>query len=156
MSAVPLKTPRRPGGRSRCRTPRRPSTEARRAPGASRSSLLAFVPPTAKAKRADAKRASRDGVRPPPTRATSSRNGARNHLGTPSEIKSEWRARSSRIRGPLPPESARQRGNPDFATAEHLANVGQHRVTAFTRFAAVSELGELSGTFGHAIGNDRY
>jgi hypothetical protein len=48
------------------------------------------------------------------------------------------------------------KSNPDFATAEHLANVGQHRVTAFTRFAAVSELGELSGTFGHAIGNDRY
>jgi glutathione reductase (NADPH) len=41
-----------------------------------------------------------------PTRATSSRNGGRNHLGTASDIKSEWRARSLRIRGRLPPESA--------------------------------------------------
>src|ERR1700747_2952134 len=39
-------------------------------------------------------------------RATSSRNGGRNHLGTPSDIKSEWWATSSRIRGRLPPESA--------------------------------------------------
>ena len=36
----------------------------------------------------------------------SSRNGGRNHLGTPSDIKSEWLATSSRIRGRLPPESA--------------------------------------------------
>ena len=42
----------------------------------------------------------------PSNRATSSRNGGRNHLGTPSEIKSEWWATSSRIRGRLPPESA--------------------------------------------------
>src|SRR5271167_3575366 len=42
----------------------------------------------------------------PSNRATSSRNGGRNHLGTPSDIKSEWWARSSRIRGRLPPESA--------------------------------------------------
>jgi DNA-binding beta-propeller fold protein YncE len=42
----------------------------------------------------------------PPTRARSSRKGGRNHLGTPSEIKSEWWATSSRIRGRLPPESA--------------------------------------------------
>src|ERR1700758_1966048 len=45
----------------------------------------------------------------PPTRATSSRNGGRNHLGTPGEIKSDWRATSSRIRGRLPPESAHKR-----------------------------------------------
>src|SRR5260221_920360 len=51
---------RSPGGRSRCRTHRRHSTEARRAPGASRSSLLASSPPVAKAKGTDAKRASRD------------------------------------------------------------------------------------------------
>jgi hypothetical protein len=38
--------------------------------------------------------------------ATSSRNGGRLHLGTPSEIKSDWWARSSRIPGRLPPESA--------------------------------------------------
>jgi hypothetical protein len=31
---------------------------------------------------------------------------ARNHLGMPSEIKSEWWATSSRIRGRLPPGSA--------------------------------------------------
>ena len=43
-------------------------------------------------------------MRPVATRATSSRNSGRNHLGTPSEIKSEWRARSLRIRGRLPPE----------------------------------------------------
>src|SRR5690242_16296690 len=45
----------------------------------------------------------------PSNRATSSRNGGRNHLGTPSDIKSEWWATSSRIRGRLPPESAVQR-----------------------------------------------
>ena len=38
----------------------------------------------------------------PPTRATSSRNAGRNHLGTPSDIKSEWWATSSRIRGDFP------------------------------------------------------
>jgi hypothetical protein len=41
----------------------------------------------------------------PSNRATSSRNGGRNHLGTPSDIKSEWRARSSRNPGRLPSES---------------------------------------------------
>src|SRR5262249_1896190 len=41
-----------------------------------------------------------------PTRARSSRNGGRNHLGTPSDIKSEWWATSSWIRERLPPESA--------------------------------------------------
>src|SRR5271169_3212462 len=47
----------------------------------------------------------------PSNRATSSRNGGRNHLGTPSDIKSEWWARSSRIRGRFPPECMRvQRG----------------------------------------------
>src|SRR5258707_7208161 len=95
-------TPPRPGGRSRCRIPRRPSTEACRALGASRSSLLASSPPVAKAEGADPKRASRDASK----RANSSRNRGRNHLGTPSEIKSEWWARSSRNPGRLPPESA--------------------------------------------------
>jgi hypothetical protein len=42
----------------------------------------------------------------PPTRATSFRIRGRNHLGTPGEIKSEWRATSFRIRGRLRPESA--------------------------------------------------
>jgi hypothetical protein len=41
-------------------------------------------------------------------RATSFRNAERNHLGTPSEIKSEWCARSSRKPGRLPSESARE------------------------------------------------
>jgi hypothetical protein len=45
----------------------------------------------------------------PSNRATSSRNGGRNHLGTPSEIKSECWATSSRIRGRLPSESATNR-----------------------------------------------
>src|SRR5438270_9882010 len=39
-------------------------------------------------------------------RARSNRNGGRHHLGMPGEIKSEWWATSSRIRGRLPPESA--------------------------------------------------
>src|SRR5215467_5153006 len=38
----------------------------------------------------------------PFNRATSSWNAGRNHLGTPSDIKSEWWATSSRIRGRLP------------------------------------------------------
>src|SRR4029077_10730546 len=42
----------------------------------------------------------------PSNRARSSRNVGRNHLGTPSDIKSEWWETSSRIRGRLPPESA--------------------------------------------------
>ena len=58
----------------------------------------------AKAEGADPKRASRDAL----NRATSSRNGGRNHLGMPSDIKSEWRARSSRNPGRLPSESARE------------------------------------------------
>src|SRR6202035_2801430 len=58
------------------------------------------------AKGADAKRASRDAVRPVTIRTTSSRNSGRNHLGTSSEIKSEWRARAPPGRGRLPPESA--------------------------------------------------
>jgi hypothetical protein len=48
----------------------------------------------------------------PLNRATSSRNAGRNHLGTLGEIKSEWWATSSRIRGRLPPESARGSGLP--------------------------------------------
>ena len=102
-SAARSTAPRQPGGRSRCRTPRRHSTEARRAPGASRSSLLASSPPAAKAKGADPKRASRGAS----NRATSSRNGGRNHLGMASDIKSEWWARSSRNPGRLQSESAR-------------------------------------------------
>src|SRR4051812_31209058 len=94
--------PRRPGARSHSRIPRRPSTEAHRALGALQSSLLASSPPVAKAKGADPKRASRDAS----NRATSSRNRGRNHLGMPSDIKSECRARSSRNRGRLPSESA--------------------------------------------------
>src|SRR6266478_4453635 len=102
MSAGPSTAPRQPGGRSRCRTPRRPSTEARRAPGASRSSLLASSPPMAKPK----ERTLSGPAETPSNRATSSRNGGRNHLGTPSDIKSEWWARSSRNPGRLPSESA--------------------------------------------------
>jgi len=61
---------------------------------------------SAQSQRADPKRASRGAVSTPPIRATSSRNGGRNHLGTPSDIKSDWRVTSSRIRGRLPSESA--------------------------------------------------
>jgi len=48
----------------------------------------------------------------PLNRARSSRNAGRNHLGTPSEIKSECWATSSRIRGRLPSESAHYQENP--------------------------------------------
>ncbi len=92
----------RPDGQSRCCQPRRSSTEARRAPGASRSSLLASSPPVAKPK----ERTLSGPAETPPIRATSSRNGGRNDLGTLSEITSEWWATSSRIHGRLPPEYA--------------------------------------------------
>jgi hypothetical protein len=55
----------------------------------------------------------------PLNRATSSRNAGRNHLGTPSEIKSEGWATSSRIRGRLPPESAILRSEPQFCGLKH-------------------------------------
>jgi hypothetical protein len=81
------------------------------------------------AKGADAKRASRDAVRPVTIRATSSRNSGRNHLGTPSEIKSEWRARSLRIRGRLPPESAccgQRVISSGRASVEIVSGIGPH------------------------------
>src|SRR6516165_4037709 len=62
--------------------------------------------PLGNSQRADRKQPAEAPFRPPPVRATSSRNGERNHLGTPSDIKSDWRATSSRIRGRLRPESA--------------------------------------------------
>ena len=96
-SAEPLTTPRRPDGQSRCRTHRRHLIEARRAPGASRSSLLASSPPVAKAKGTDAKRQQRRSLsgRLHPgipgeiiseRRATSNRNGARDHPGIPGDF----------------------------------------------------------------------
>jgi hypothetical protein len=92
--------------RSRCRTPRRYSSEALHAHGASLSSLLASAPPLGKAGGRTVKRASRVAVLTAAYPDDISRNGERNHLGTPSDIKSNWRARSARIRGRLPPESA--------------------------------------------------
>src|ERR1700731_3575867 len=92
------------GEQSRSTRARRSSNEALRAPGASSSSLLASAPPC-KSKGADRNRP----AEAPLNRARSSRNAGRNHLGTPSEIKSEWWATSSRIRGRLPPESAKER-----------------------------------------------
>src|SRR5271165_489457 len=101
-SAEPLTTPRRPDEQSRCRTHRRHLTEARRAPGASRSSLLASSPPVAKAKGTDAKRASRDALYPgdfiPESRAKSSRNAERHQIGMVREIIPESRATSVGIR----------------------------------------------------------
>src|SRR5271169_1629701 len=101
-SAEPLTTPRRPDEQSRCRTHRRHLTEARRAPGASRSSLLASSPPVAKAKGTDAKRASRDALYPgdfiPECRAKSSRNSERHQIGMVGEIIPESRATSPGIR----------------------------------------------------------
>src|SRR5271167_2461977 len=97
-SAEPLTTPRRPDEQSRCRTHRRHLTEARRAPGASRSSLLASSPPVAKAKGTDAKRASRDALYPgdfiPESQAKSSRNAERHQIGMVREIIPESRATS--------------------------------------------------------------
>jgi hypothetical protein len=62
--------------------------------------------PLGKSQSADRKQPAEASFRPPPVRATSSRNGGRNHLGTASDIKSDWRATLSRIRGRLPSESA--------------------------------------------------
>src|SRR5215831_3128061 len=62
--------------------------------------------PLGNSQRADRKQPAEAPFRPPPVRATSSRNGERNHLGTLSNIKSDWWATSSRIRGRLRPESA--------------------------------------------------
>jgi hypothetical protein len=45
----------------------------------------------------------------PPIRATSSRNGGRNHPRNAGDIKSDWRTTSFRIRERLPPESAARR-----------------------------------------------
>ena len=79
--------------------------------GTSRTSRIAVLSagirsPLGKSQRADRKQPAEASFRPPPVRATSSRNGERNHLGTPSDIKSDWRATSSRIRGRLRPEAA--------------------------------------------------
>src|ERR1700761_2334233 len=60
----------------------------------------------------------------PSNRATSSRNAGRNHLGTPGDIKSEWWATSSRIRGRLPPESAARQGNNPAADRVEPATPG--------------------------------
>src|SRR6516165_8637816 len=73
---------------------------------AHRYPLCWHPPPPGQKPRADPNCASRGAVRPLFTRATSSRNSERNHLGTPSDIKSDWWATSSRIRGRLPSESA--------------------------------------------------
>jgi hypothetical protein len=85
-----------PGGQSRCRILRRLLIEAHRALGASQSSLPASFPPSAKTAEGNLKRASRGAIYPgdiiPEQRAKSSPNSERNHLGTPSEIKSECRA----------------------------------------------------------------
>src|SRR5215469_3496849 len=96
--------------RSRCRTPRRFSNEVLRAPGASASSLLASgSPQLAKAEGGDPSTPAAASSDRSVIRATSSRNSERNHPGTPSEIKSDWRATPFRIRERLRPESADSR-----------------------------------------------
>src|SRR5205085_1205788 len=62
----------------------------------------------------------------PLNRARSSRNGGRNHLGTPGEIKSECWATSSRIRGRLPPESAHPDKDRSFKRIWKLHQSGSH------------------------------
>src|SRR5271163_4550336 len=98
-------TPHQPGGQSHCRAPRRLSTEARRALGASRSSLLASSPPWQKAEGADAKRASRDALQPgdfiPEWRAKSSRNAERHQIGMVGDIIPDSRATSPGIRSKI-------------------------------------------------------
>src|ERR1700761_4899432 len=102
------------GGQSRCRTARRSSTEARRALGALRSSLLASSPPVAKAKGADAKRASRDAAYPsdiiPEWRAKSSRNAGRDQIGLEGDIISDSRATSPGIRSQRARSARTRRG----------------------------------------------
>src|SRR5215471_558607 len=73
----------------------------------------------------------------PLNRAKSSRNAGRNHLGTPSDIKSEWWATSSRIRGRLHLESAACAASP-LAAADGLAQnlpiaKNDNRLVGFTR-----------------------
>ena len=65
----------------------------------------------------------------PSNRATSSRNAERNHLGTASDIKSEWRARSSRNPGRLPSESAAQW--PEVGNVIRASERNRHDVTDF-------------------------
>src|SRR5262249_32000706 len=91
--------------------------------------LLASSPPVAKAKGADPKRASRGAL----NRATSSRNGERHHPGTPSEIKSEWWATSSRNSGRLPSESAFRALAGDENERLHQKN--NRRISAAKRLA---------------------
>jgi hypothetical protein len=82
----------------------------------------------------------------PLNRATSSRNAGRNHLGTPSEIKSEGWATSSRIRGRLPPESAVvfrtacRSAHGDRGGLDRSRRPGRSRAPAAYRFAADSLL----------------
>ena len=65
--------------------------------------------------------------RSPPIRATSFRKGGRNHLGTPSDIKSDWWATSSRIRERLRPKSALKAIREDMLDRMHTPVREQHR-----------------------------
>src|SRR5215469_9363678 len=116
--------------RSRCRTPRRFSNEVLRAPGASASSLLASgSPQLAKAEGGDPSTPAEAASDRSVIRATSSRNSERNHPGTPSEIKSDWRATPFRIRERLRPESAQHRPRVGILPQMRLrtvADVGPH------------------------------
>jgi hypothetical protein len=71
-------------------------------------------------------------------RARSSRNGGRNHLGTPSKIKSERWATSSRIRGRLPPESAQ--ADPGLRRAAPVVTAGGNEAHRSAQFPGLCVL----------------
>src|SRR5215469_1239611 len=132
--------------RSRCRTPRRFSNEVLRAPGASASSLLASgSPQLAKAEGGDPSTPAEASSDRSVIRATSSRNSERNHPGTPSEIKSDWRATPFRIRERLRPESAQLGTNgPSRATDWRLHIVEGLQVKIHRLLADLENLAKAS------------
>src|SRR6266849_1046775 len=92
-SAAPSRAPPRPAGRSRGSASRPPSISSHRAHGASQASPSASRSPFAKPKGGTVSEPE-EAASP---RATSSRNGGRDHLGTVGEIIPEWWATSSGI-----------------------------------------------------------
>src|SRR5216683_3611044 len=102
-SAAPSRAPPRPAGRSRGSASRPPSISSHRAHGASQASPSASRSPFAKPKGGTVSEPE-EAASP---RATSSRNGGRDHLGMVGDIKSERWARSFRNGGRHRAESAR-------------------------------------------------
>src|SRR5713101_3152081 len=105
-SAAPSRAPPRPAGRSRGSASRPPSISSHRAHGASQASPSASRSPFAKPKGGTVSEPE-EAASP---RATSSRNGGRDHLGMVGDIKSERWARSFRNGGRHRAESATDSG----------------------------------------------